>query len=180
MTSAQLLKALSDAEKIALVCREELAERRLNEQKMPLDDGSDVLFPSHQAVVKFQQGILEITVPITLSRSAKESWYLATEVRMALKEYKKTNGRIEIEAPVFTVCERVIPSYKSPVQDNDHFEVSRIINECFMTLGYSDHPLRMGYMSVVRVEAGKRYTKITVLPSKSLPDFCKKSRILIP
>ena len=169
ITDAELKKALFSAEQIDLLVRSILSERFSSSVYLPYE------FKEEKAMVsiKLADDVLEIKIPPTVKRQGKESWYIATMVRAALKEYTASNKAITLRYPVMLVCERIIPSEKTVVRDNDSIELDRVVNECIQFIGFSDHPLKMSYMSVTKVKEGERYTKISVMEEKKFLEIAE-------
>lgn len=119
-------------------------------------------------VVKYEDGILEIIIPPSVKRPSNESWYLASMVRQGLE---KLNEPLNIEGPYFLICERIVPNGQTVMQDNDNLEVHRIINECMSFLGSTDHPLKVGYASVARIEKGNHYSRILLMNERDCSQY---------
>ena len=160
LSNESLLKVLFSIEQISQSVRQEVSNRGIYFSDYGYEK-TDFL-----PLVKYEDGILEIIIPPSVKRPSNESWYLASMVRQGLE---KLNEPLNIEGPYFFICERVVPNRKIVMQDNDNLEVHRIINECMAFLGSTDHPLRVGYASIARIEYGKHYSRLLLMSEKDWP-----------
>ena len=154
LSDEALFKTLFSIEQIALAIRQEVSTRGIYYSDHGYEK-TDFL-----PIVNYENEVLEIIIPPPVKRPANESWYLATMVRQGLE---RLNDPVNIEAPYFIICERIVPNGKIKIQDNDNLEVHRIINECMSFLGSTDHPLKVGYASVARLEEGNHYSRIMLM-----------------
>lgn len=157
LSNKSLLKVLFSVEQISQAVRQEISNRGIYYSDYGYEK-TDFL-----PVVKYEKGVLEIIIPPPVKRPSNESWYLANMVKQGLE---RLNEPLNIEGPYFFICERVVPNSKIVMQDNDNLEVHRIINECMAFLGCTDHPLRVGYASVARIEQGNHYSRILLMSEK--------------
>ena len=166
LSEEELLRILFSAEQISQAVRQIVSSREIYYRDYVNVENNQ------KPNINFEDGILEILIPPPVKRPKNESWYLASMVRKGLQDLSED---VDIKQPYFLVCERIIPNNKTVVQDNDNLEIHRIINECMKFLGSTDHPLKMGYASIARVEPDKHYARICIMNKRDSIEFLKNA-----
>ncbi|MBQ9031971.1 MAG: hypothetical protein IJ106_11055 [Parasporobacterium sp.] len=172
-----LLKILHWSEQLALSMRQLLSDRK-TEPSMEIQARNGTpqsgILSENPVRLKVRDGLIRFFAPLTLLRSASESWFLATMMEEVIREYEKENGRIRdrVQKPVYIIVRRNATAIKNGYRDNENLETTKLINMAFRALGFSDGPKNAGYVSLFRLADRPEAcgTEIMILEQKKLAD----------
>ena len=144
----ELQACLFSSEQIANICRV------LNSKKHnPIDYFGPLVDSPELPEILFENGILKITVPLTVKSKQQYSRYIPMLVNTVLAEYEDTFGAICIQSPFSVICKRYVNTLTdSSVSDNDNFERHNIVNQIMVHLNTSDSVNNMSHYSVITAQ----------------------------
>ena len=159
-SAADMDETLFMMEQMCLTFRQELADRLELDGAAPPKKATDpkkVKLTDPPVTVRMDGGALILSSPATLIRSSTHSWYLARMAVHALREFEKQHGpvREQIQKPVYIVVKRKDTEFRRGYRDNENLETSKMINEIFRFLRFSDRPTNAGYVSVFELVESK-------------------------
>ena len=172
-----LLKILHWSEQLSLSMRQLLFDRQpeLNREiRARKGFPQQGILSENPVRLKARDGLIRFFAPLTLLRNASESWFLATMMEEAIRDYEKENGRIRdrVQKPVYIIVRRNATAVKNGYRDNENLETTKLINMVFRALGFSDGPKNAGYVSLFRLTGRPEAcgTEIMILEQKKLAD----------
>lgn len=173
ISDEQLELAIGNAEHLAL------ALRSLRERYAYFDpditDWSLEVFDSLPVEIRREDNVIRILAPWTFRRIPGNTYNLTAYICAALARHIAEQGELwhMIEPPLHQIVKRKSHEWnRQCFCDNDSQELKSMVNEIYVTLGYSDSARNTSYTSVYqKCEEGEDGMEIVIFPESMIAEM---------